>query len=529
MTAAEPLAKPLADAETEPPAAPESNLQSEKKGETGSASSSELEDVGPSAINERALLRKLDWRLLPAVGILYLLSFLDRSNVGNARIEGLADDLGMTGNQYLTGLTLYFVGYVIFEVPCNIILKRTTPRFWLPTLTILWGVVATLMGVVQNLSGFFAARFFLGVTESGLFPGVVYYFSMWYKRRERQFRISLFFSAAALAGSFGGILAYGIGHMAGVVWPHGWHWIFILEGLATIVVAVAAYWFIHNYPDTAEFITEKERVFIRDRLSSDSDATHDERFTWGNVAKALKDPKCWLYGLSFHTMSLPLYTYSLFLVRTIRSPFDGNWLTKTVCNMQPSIIASLGYKAAYAQLLTIPPYAFAFVTTLTVATISERLHQRAVFVIGSALFASIGYIILLSNTDPIGRPGVSYLGTFFAAGGIYPATALSLSWPAINVSGQTKRAVANAMQISIGNLGAVLGTQLYRQFDGPRYIVGHSFALGYLLGNVAVSSLLYFLLKKENTRREAITPEVQEVGDLLDWDGDDDQRWRFQY
>lgn len=94
------------------------------------------------------------------------------------------------------------------QIPCNIILKRTTPRFWLPTLTVLWGIVATLMGVIKNLAGFFVARFFLGVAESGLFPGVVYYFSMWYKRRERQFRISLFFSAAALAGSFGGLLAY---------------------------------------------------------------------------------------------------------------------------------------------------------------------------------------------------------------------------------------------------------------------------------------------------------------------------------
>lgn len=103
----------------------------------------------------------------------------------------------------------------------------------MPTLTILWGIVATLMGIVQDLTGFFIARFFLGVTESGLFPGVVYYFSMWYKRRERQFRISLFFSAAALAGSFGGILAYGIGHMRGIVWENGWRWIFILVSRPT--------------------------------------------------------------------------------------------------------------------------------------------------------------------------------------------------------------------------------------------------------------------------------------------------------
>ena len=129
---------------------------------------------------EKALLRKLDIRLLPALTLLYLLSFLDRSNVANARIEGLVDDLHMSGNQYLTGLTLYFIGYVLFEIPCNIILKRTSPRAWLPTLTLAWGVVATLMGVTQNLAGFWAVRFFLGATESGLFPGIVFYLSMWY-------------------------------------------------------------------------------------------------------------------------------------------------------------------------------------------------------------------------------------------------------------------------------------------------------------------------------------------------------------
>lgn len=161
--------------------------------------------------------------------------------------------------------------------------------------------------------------------------------------------------------------------------------------------------------------------------------------------------------------------------------------------------------------------------------LSERLNKRAPFIAGSAAFGAIGYIILLGNANPTARPGVSYVGTFFAAGGIYPATALALSWPAINVSGQTKRAVANAMQISIGNLGAVIGTQIYRSEDTPRYIVGHSVALAYLLANIAVSMVLYVMLKRENKRREAITEEVKAVGDLTDWDGDDDPRWRFQY
>ena len=196
----------------------------------------------------------------------------------------------------------------------NIILKRTTPKIWLPTLTLAWGIVATLMGVTQNLAGFFVVRLFLGITESGLFPGVVFYFSMWYKRRERQYRIALFFSAASLAGAFGGILAFGIAKMDGVGNYAGWRWIFIIEGLLTIVIAFGAYFFIANYPDTARFLTDKERVVIKKRLANDSDATRNEVFTWANVNKSLLDPKCWLYGLAFHTMSLPLYTLSLFLV-----------------------------------------------------------------------------------------------------------------------------------------------------------------------------------------------------------------------
>lgn len=159
-------------------------------------------------IDERAFIRKLDRKLLPGVIILYLLSFLDRSNVANAKVDGLAKDLHITGNQYLTGLTLFFVGYILFEVPFNIVLRRMSPKLFLPTCTLVFGIVSTLQGVVQNLAGFFVVRLFLGIAEGALFPGVVFYLSMWYRRTERQYRVALFFSAASLAGAFGGILAW---------------------------------------------------------------------------------------------------------------------------------------------------------------------------------------------------------------------------------------------------------------------------------------------------------------------------------
>ncbi|CRG86584.1 putative transporter C1002,16c [Talaromyces islandicus] len=460
-------------------------------------------------INEKALLRKLDWRLLPPLTLLYLLSFLDRSNVGNAKLEGLATDIKMTGDQYLTGLTLYFIGYVLFEIPCNIILKRTTPRLWLPTITLFWGIVATLLGVVHNYAGYLVSRFFLGVTESGLFPGVVFYLSMWYKRNEQHFRISLFFSAASLAGAFGGVLAWGIGHMENVGGYRGWRWIFILEGLLTVVVSAVSYLLVYNYPATAEFLTEKEREFIQFRLKYDSDATVDEGFSWAAVLTALKDPKVWLYGLGFHTVSLPLYTLSLFL---------------------PTIISGLGYSSASAQLLSVPPYAVAFVLVVTVAIFSERTHLRAPFIMTTSALGIIGYIILLSAPSP----GSSYVGIIFAAAGIYPSTAIVLSWPANNVSGQTKRAVANAMQISIGNLGAVMGTQLYRSEWSPRYFVGHGVALAYLAANIVVTGTLWLVLSKENKKKEEIRRSqglapLEEVGAAEGgFLGDEDPRWVFQ-
>jgi cyanate permease len=278
----------------------------------------------------------------------------------------------------------------------------------------------------------------------------------------------------------------------------------IQEGLLTVVVSIASYFFIHNYPLTAPFLTDAERSFIHTRLKGDSDATNDEAFAWTNVRAALADYKCWLYGMGFHTMSLPLYTLSLFL---------------------PTIIAELGFTAAQAQLLTVPPYAVATILTVIVAVASEKTRRRAPFVLASSSVAIIGYIILL--TAPTHKPGVSYAGTILAAAGIYPSCAIVLSWAAANVSGQSKRATATAMTITIGNLGAVLGTQLYRPKTSPRWHLGHGFALAYLVGNLVVVSVIWITLRRENRiKRERLAGgEAEPQGSIV---SDEDVRWIFQ-
>ncbi|CCG82405.1 putative MFS transporter [Taphrina deformans PYCC 5710] len=377
----------------------------------------------------------------------------------------------MSNESYLWTLTIYFFGYVLFEVPANIVLRRVPPRIWLPTLMALWGMVGVFMGLVHNLQGLLAARFFLGLAEAGLFPGAVFYMSMWYARHEQHYRISLFFSAAALAGAFGGVLAFAIGKMNGIGGKSGWSWIFIIESMFTIVVAIFALFLIHDYPDKATCLNEEERELCIARLKAVVMPPTTSRSPGTMCTELFRN--------------LPLYTLSLFL---------------------PTIIKNLGYSAANAQLLTVPPYALAFITTVLAAHYSFVFRVRAAFIIAGCVFAGIGYIVLLSSL----RHGAQYAGVMIAAGGIYPASAITLSWPANNVSGQTKRAVACATQISIGIFGgAVVGSQMYRPKQIPAYKLGHGMALGFLGLTVTAAATQWALLNRRNKAKAIARDEWQ--------------------
>lgn len=199
---------------------------------------------------ERATLLRLDILLIPVLCGIYLLSFLDRANLGNARVAGLQEQLGLTDRQYQTGMphltalessssnkrvpvvaiTVTYVPYIATELPSNLVLNKVGPRIMIPGMCFCWGVVTTLQCLVQNYAGLLACRFWLGFFEGGLLPGIVLYLSGYYRKHELQLRICLFFSAAALSGAFSGLLAAGITQMDGIAGLEGWRWIFLLEG-----------------------------------------------------------------------------------------------------------------------------------------------------------------------------------------------------------------------------------------------------------------------------------------------------------
>ncbi|KAG2039597.1 MFS general substrate transporter [Suillus americanus] len=432
------------------------------------------------SVEDHRLLRKVDLRLLPVFTLLYLLSFLDRSNIGNAKIDGMTTDLGVSPASYNTALAIYFVGYVIFEVPANIILKKCNPQVWLPSLTLAWGIVSIGQGLVKNQAGLFGIRFLLGATEAGLFPGVIYVFSVYYLRHERSWRVAIFFGGAALAGAFGGIFAYCIGLMNGVGGRRGWQWIFILEGILTAVVSLVAYFIVPTWSHKAKFLSETEKTRLLDRLRADSDAGTDQVFKWSSLRDAFSDHLVWAYAFLFHGFSFVLYSLSLFL---------------------PTIIAGLGFETWQAQLMTAPPNVLASFSIWTTVYFSSKFNVRAPFIIGAAIVSIIGYILLIACTSP----GLQYFGVHLAAAGVYTGNSLLLSWPGENVSGQAKRAVAVALQISVGDIGAIAGCLIYRPtLSSHLYRTPNLIAIGYLLFAIVMTTYLWVVMSVENRRRDRL-------------------------
>ncbi|KAJ3577113.1 hypothetical protein NPX13_g3452 [Xylaria arbuscula] len=440
-------------------------------------------------LDEKKILRKMDIRLIPMLALLYLLSFLDRGNIGNAKIEGLQEDLNMSDDQYNLCLTVFFFAYAAFEVPSNLLLKRLRPSRWLPSIMVAWGSVLTLMGIVRNFQGLLSARLFLGVAEAGLYPGCAYYLTMWYCRKELQLRQAMFFSAASIAGAFSGLLAFAIAKLDGLGGLEGWRWIFILEGLATVVVAVAAFFLLYDFPETASFLTEEERAFVIFRLKyqghmegkgeDSARVSEAEEFEWKYVWAAFKDWQIWVNLFVYWGIVCPLYGVSLFL---------------------PSIIKNLGYVSSTAQLLTVPIYVTASILAVVVAYISDRMGKRSPFVVGCLCVILVGCI-------STGTPGVVYAGVFIAAAGIYPAFAGNITWLSNNLAGSYKRSAGMAIQIGAGNLGGAFASNFYRQRDSPRYILGHALELAFVSVGIIAASILIVNYMRINKRRAKIIRE----------------------
>ncbi|KAI5474744.1 hypothetical protein MNV49_002522 [Pseudohyphozyma bogoriensis] len=444
---------------------------------------------------EKALIRKIDWRLIPFVSLLYLLSFLDRVNIGQAKLDNLEKDLGLVGNQYNIALVVFFVGYVVTEVPSNIVLKWLRPSRWIPLLLLLWSITMTFMGFVTNFQTLVVARFFLGITESGLFPGIGFFLTMWYKRRESNFRISIFFSAATLSGAFGGLLAYGLSQMDGLGGKAGWAWIFIIEGLITFVVACIAPFVMEDFPEQSKYLTPEEQKFVVQRLKADQGASGEAPFAWSHVWAAVCDWRVYVLMLIYIGVAVPFYSLSLFT---------------------PTIISELGHwTRAQSNLLSTPPFFLGFFVTIGSALYSDRIGNRGYFNVFWMTIVVIGYAILL-GVNPKEYPGVAYFALFLCVAGASPCISNTITWCGNNLGPVYKRAVGMGMMYSAGNSGGIVSSLVYIKTDAPTFKRGHGVGLAFALMSVVLSLFLTLYYQRVNaTRDDKFGPAPTDLGHTL--------------
>ncbi|KAI1425993.1 major facilitator superfamily domain-containing protein [Xylaria sp. FL1777] len=443
----------------------------------------------PPHTTERKMMTRVDWHILPFVTILYLLAFLDRVNIANARTFDLEADLA---------LTIFFVPYIVFEIPSNILLKRFSPRIWLSGCMFLFGLVSIFQGLVQNYGGLLTTRFFLGLFEAGMFPGCFYLIGMWYKRDEAQKRYSLFFSSTSLAGAFGGLLASAIGKLDGIRGYSGWRWIFILEGLLTAVVAIVFFFTFPAFPEESKWLKEEEQAFIKARLRAEQGNNGAERkITFRDVVTVMKDHRIWLGGFMYLGLIVPAYSYAFFA---------------------PTIIKTYNYSAIQTQLHSVPPWAASFGFSLVVAALSDWTRHRAFFALAPMTLLIAAIAVLLSvHHNTTAEYAVLHLFT----SGTYAVLPIIVCWFQMNLGGHHRRAVGSAWQVGFGNLGGIVATYLFLDSDAPYFVKGYAVCLGFTAVS-AIACVLYLISIHMENRRRAKTAtniglseyEKTELGDL---------------
>ncbi|KAJ7132186.1 MFS general substrate transporter [Mycena epipterygia] len=413
-----------------------------------------------------AVRRKIDLHLIPFITVLYLCCFMKRAG----EIAGMEVDLKLSGMRYQIAASAFFITYSLLEIPCNVVLKLLRPSIWVPSITLAWGIIMVSTAFVKTWQSLIISRLFLGVAESGLAPALSFCITLWYCRDQQARPIACYFSAATLAGVFGGL--------------PGWSWIFLLEGLLTVVVALFAFRMMIDYPSTATFLTAEEREHLMEVLRRDTvgEPSHFEmRFVW----ETLRSPKSWLQTIIYIGITVPVYSFTLFL---------------------PTIIHALGFSATNAQLLTIPPYAVGCISTVGFGVLSDHTRVRGPFVVGLTAVGVVGYTLLLA-TDAATQPAVGYAGCVIAAAGIFPAIPIMLAWSAGNAGGSLSKAVIIALISMVGNLGGICASFVYRTQDTPRFRLGHSVTIGFLCMAFVGSSFATILYRRLNQEKERACAE----------------------
>ncbi|CEJ57501.1 Putative Function: ttuB of A. vitis facilitates the cellular uptake of tartrate [Penicillium brasilianum] len=443
----------------------------------------------------RTLLRKVDSHLLPFLVLMYLLNFLDRNNLSQARLGSLEQDLGMKGTDYNLATSILFVGYLLMQLPSNLLLTRIRPSRFLGVAMAIWGIISACQAATQSFAGLVVSRFFLGFVEAPFFPGAVMLMSSWYTRQELSHRIAWFYSGSSLANAFGGLIGAGVlGNLDGAHGIAGWRWLFIIEGCITVGVSVLAAIFLPNYPATTSWLDEQERAYAQWRLMNDAGEADDATSTSIKEALALvfADKRIYLFILLQHT-SLLSQNFQYFF---------------------PTIVKTLGYGNIETLLITAPVWIATFLVSLIVTYTSGKTNDRSLHIICLMLVSVAGGIICTATTNT----GAKFFAMFLMPMGAVSAYQIIIAWVANSFPRPlVKRSAAIAIANMLGNTASIYGSYMWPSSSGPRYIPGGSATAAIALLVALIALVIRLVHQKMNRRLEAAeSSEDVPLGDNLE-------------
>ena len=396
-------------------------------------------NLSPEAIEEQALerhvLRKVTLRLIPFLFLLYVLNILDRVNVGFASLKMFAGmNLSKEEGERVFGLGVgvFFIGYFLFEVPSNLMLRRIGARRWLARILITWGVISASMMFVTSPESFYLLRFLLGLAEAGFYPGIVLYLSYWFPAQERARAVARFMTGAAVTGIVGMPLSGAImQYMNDVAGLADWQWLFLLEGLPSTAVGIIALFYLTDRPEKARWLTPVERSWLAKRMQQEE--THREAAHGFTLWQAITDPRIWLLCLIYFTVAMGSNSYGAYLPKIIDGAFkDVNKLQIGLLGAVPSIVTIIGM--------------------VLIARHSDRTGERRWHIALSAFLAATGWVLVALVPSPF----LVLLGLSMAYLGMLSMISLFWTLPTSFLSGASA-AGGIAFINSIGNLGGYVG------------------------------------------------------------------------
>ncbi|KAJ5357594.1 hypothetical protein N7541_004752 [Penicillium brevicompactum] len=435
------------------------------------------------AVNERSLVRKLDMTLMPMVFILYLLNYLDRNNIAQAKLDTIEEDLGLEGNEYNIAISILSIGYVLMQVPSNMLLTRVRPSIYIPLWVCIWSCLSAATAAVQNFAGLTAIRFFLGICEAPFFPGVFYLLSCWYTKKELALRYAVLYSGLVLATAFSGLLAAGI--FAGLENKRGlagWRWLFIIEGLVSLVFGLLAFFLLPGFVEsetgsTKWLFTKYERHVAVERMRRDAISVEDDNHSLLRGLKAsVIDPKVWLFALML-CANQTAYGFNYFYPSIVEGFDLGTRTITLVC--------------------TAPPYIVGAIVAYLIAWSSDRVGERGWHIALPIIVATVGFIISVSVLSIPAR----YCASFLYISGVFGANATLYGWAASSVSSTPeKKACATAIINVIGQFGSIWSPYFFNSNDAPRYTTAMLLLMAFCVLEALLCFAMKFLLRKENKK-----------------------------